>query len=79
MDLGHGVTFDAFFRNVGALPEPANPGYSELSARLAWRVSRTLELGVSGFNLLHDRHTEYPLPIGAEIERTVFGEIRLTF
>lgn len=73
------MTFDAYFRRVGGLPEPVQPEYSELSARIAWRMSKSLELSVTGFNLLHDRHTEYPLPIGTFIERSVLGEIRLTF
>jgi iron complex outermembrane receptor protein len=79
IDFGRGFTFDAYFRHVGALPEPQQKEYSELSARLAWRVTKSLEVSVSGFNLLHDKHTEYPVPSGAFIERSVLGEIRVTF
>ncbi len=79
MTLGSRVTFDAFFRHVGELPDPHHPDYYELSARLSWQVSNTLELAVSGFNLLHDRHTEYPAPQGLDIERSGFAELKLRF
>ena len=79
MTLGRRVTFDALFRHVGELPDPKHPGYSELSARLGWQMSNALELAVSGFNLLHGRHTEYPAPQGLYIERSGFAELRLRF
>jgi iron complex outermembrane receptor protein len=79
MSFGSRVTFDAFLRHVGELPAPQNPDYYELSARLAWRLSDSLELGVSGFNLLHEHHTEYPVPTGERIQRSVFVEARVTF
>jgi hypothetical protein len=50
-----------------------------LSARLAWRISKSLELAVSGFNLLHDRHTEYAPPLGRDIARSALAGLRLTF
>ena len=36
------------------------PAYAELGGRLAWTVSNHFELVLSGANLLHDRHVEYP-------------------
>lgn len=62
MDLGHGVTLDGDLRYVGALPDPAVPAYAELDTRLGWAVTRRVRLSLSGFNLLHDRHQEYPAP-----------------
>jgi iron complex outermembrane receptor protein len=78
MDFGRNVSFEMFLRHVGELPLPATDAYYELSARLAWRL-RSLDLSVSGFNLLHDRHLEYAAPSGAEITRSVLAEVRWTF
>ena len=79
MDLGSLVTFDASLRYVNALPDPALPGYYELSARVAWRVSAKLELALSGQNLLHARHLEYPAPAGEAVPRSGMLEIRWGF
>lgn len=79
MDFGRNVSLDMFLRHVGDLPNPATPDYYELSARLAWRVSSSLDVSVSGFNLLHDRHLEYAAPSGAQITRSVLAEVRFSF
>jgi iron complex outermembrane receptor protein len=63
MNLGRSVMLDVNFRAVGALGTVASggvPAYAELGGRLAWTVSRHLELVLSGANLLHGRHVEYP-------------------
>jgi len=39
-------------RAVDDLASPVVPGYVEADARLAWRVSESTELSVSGANLL---------------------------
>lgn len=54
------LSLDAALRYVAALPDPALPSYVELNSRLGWDVSSRLELYLSGFNLLHDRHLERP-------------------
>jgi len=53
------------------------PDYVELDVRLGWRPTRTLELSLTGQNLLHDQHPEFgvPGPDRAEIERSVYGKI----
>ncbi|HXS26955.1 MAG TPA: TonB-dependent receptor [Steroidobacteraceae bacterium] len=79
MDLGPHVTFDAALRYVNALPDPALPSYYEMSARLAWRVLPRLELALSGKNLLHARHLEYPSPDGEAIPRSGMLEVRWGF
>lgn len=77
MNLGEDVNFDADFRYVGALPDPKVPEYVELNARLAWKASDTVSLALSGYNLLHGQHQEYP---GADlIRRGVYLETRLRF
>ncbi len=70
IDVGPWLTFDASLRYVNPLPSPALPGYYDMSTRLAWRVSRRLEIALSGMNLLHARHLEYPAPAGEEIPRS---------
>ncbi len=77
MDLLDGVSFDADFRDVGALPNPVVPEYVELNARLAWHVTEKLDLSLSGFNLLHGHHLEYEP--GDEIRRNFFLETRWRF
>jgi iron complex outermembrane recepter protein len=79
MDLGSLVTFDASLRYVNSLPDPVLPGYYELSARVGWRISPRLELSLSGQNLLHARHLEYPSPNGEAVPRSGMLEIRWGF
>ena len=79
LDFGPAITFDATLRYVDSLPNPVVPCYFELNARLGWHASRTLELSLSGANLLHARHYEYAPPDGEEITRSVFAEARWNF
>jgi iron complex outermembrane receptor protein len=60
MDLGPAVNFDLDLRSVGRLKNGGIPAYTELGGRLAWDVSKNLTLSVSGMNLLHAHHVEYP-------------------
>ena len=77
--LSDDLNFDADLRDVGKLANPAVPEYVELNSRLGWRVSPTLELSLSGFNLLHARHLEYQTGGGDEIPRSFFVESRWHF
>jgi iron complex outermembrane receptor protein len=77
MNLGSDINFDTDFRYVGALPNPKVPEYAELNARLAWKASDTIALALSGYNLLHGQHLEYPG--GSLIRRGVYLETRLRF
>ncbi len=76
MDLPRNLTWDASLRYVNALPDPTAPGYYELDARLAWRVSPQLELAAIGEDLLHARHIEYPTPDGEQIPRSFMLQFR---
>lgn len=78
MNFGSRFTFDLSLRHVGSLPDPGLPAYFELQARFGWHVSRTLELSLSGTNLLRPYHEEYPAPAGAEIGRGVLAGARWT-
>ena len=76
MNLGEEVTLDISVRHVAKLPEPELPAYTELTARLAWQLSRSWELSVRGVNLLHEGHQEYPDPDGVVIGRSAMAEVR---
>ena len=78
MDLGHRVSFDADLRYVDALPAPSVPAYVEMDSRLAWRLTRRVEISVAGFNLLHAHHLEQPVPANA-VPRSVQAELRVGF
>jgi iron complex outermembrane receptor protein len=80
MNLGHGVTLDAFLREVGQLPHPVVPGYVELNLRLGWRVNSRLTLSLSGFNLLHPYHLEFINPgTSTEVPRMVYAQAQIRF
>jgi iron complex outermembrane receptor protein len=64
---------------VGHLPDPRVPSYVELGGRIGWNVSRRVQFSLSGLNLLHARHQEFPAPAAHEAVRTVFADMRLRF
>ena len=59
-DLGAGVTLDGALRHVGPFAQSTLPAYLEFDARLGVRIGDRAMLAISGANLLHDRHQEYP-------------------
>lgn len=77
MNLLSDLNFDMDWRYVGALPGPHVPDYVEVNARLSWRLSDSLTIALSGFNLLHGHHLEYPA--SDQIRRSAFLETRLRF
>jgi iron complex outermembrane receptor protein len=87
MDLPHDLSLDAALRFVDSLRVDSGgtaatiPAYYELGVRLAWRVSKNLELSVVGQNLLHKAHPEFgvPGPGNEEIQRTIFGKAAIRF
>jgi iron complex outermembrane receptor protein len=77
MDLGQAFTLDSDLRHVGALAAGLTPAYTELNSRLGWNITDRLQLAVSGRNLLHARHQEYP---GADaIRRSVSAQLQWRF
>lgn len=72
-------TADAMLRYVGKLPQPATDTVTELDAHFAYRLRDSLELSLTGANLLDARHLEYAAPSGHEIRRSVYAEARLFF
>ena len=79
MNLPRDITFDADLRYVDALPDPHVPAYVELNSRIGWNVTKRVQLSLSGFNLLHDRHLEFPAPAANAVPRSFFAEVRWRF
>ncbi|HEY0857676.1 MAG TPA: TonB-dependent receptor [Albitalea sp.] len=76
--LPRDLTLNLGLRHAGALPNPAVARYTALDAGLHWSVSPSLDVSLSGFNLLDDRHAEF----GAAPGRSEFGRhvlLRLTW
>lgn len=74
---------DGWLRYVDSLDSIGIPAYTQLDLRVAWRVSRALELSLVGQNLLDARHPEWvgdyiPTPT-LEIERAWYVKAKLTF
>ena len=80
MNAGDAVTWEADLRYVGKLHNTTVPEYAELNTSVGWDVTTSLELRLSGFNLLHDRHPEF-FEAGEtdQIPRSVFVETRWRF
>ena len=67
-------------RAVDDLGSSGVGGYVEADARLAWRLSETVELYAAGNNLLHDRHVESDDAGRAQsVRRSVYLGTRLRF
>jgi iron complex outermembrane recepter protein len=67
---------------VGRLPASGTPAYTRVDTRLAWRAGESLELSISGQNLLTPRHAEFTDELGTShtvVERSVFGKISWRF
>jgi iron complex outermembrane receptor protein len=87
MDLARDWVLNLDLRNIGALPNPASPAYTELDARIGWTVSPSVDLSLTGSNLIHPHHLEFgttaaPLQLGStgvETGRSVFIESRWRF
>ena len=61
-DLAPSWQLDVAARHVGALPQPAVPGYTAVDARLGWRVSRSLDLSLRVENAFDRRFGEFEAP-----------------
>ncbi len=79
MNFSQRTSLDASLRYVGAFPDPSMPHHLELDARFGWRATDGIDLSISGANLLHSRHVEFPQPYGEQITRSVLAEARWRF
>jgi iron complex outermembrane receptor protein len=71
------VELDAIWRRVSSLPAQGTPAYSSLNARAAWRPWAPLEVAIVGRDVLQSHHAEFGG--GAEVERSVYGEVAWRF
>lgn len=86
-DLTNSVQLDLQLRSSSAIRSSTEigsgggiAGYTELDVRVAWHVTKQMQVSVVGQNLLHDRHTEFGSPAArGEIERGVYGKIAWDF
>jgi iron complex outermembrane receptor protein len=84
LNLPRDVEIDASFRRIGefqfnqAGAPGVVPAYGELDARVAWHPRNSVELSLTGQNLLHRQHLEYVISTPnprSEIERRVYGKV----
>lgn len=76
MNLGPAVTLDGTLRYVSALPDPRVPAYTEFDGRIGWAINDQVQLSVSGFNLLHKRHLEFPADFANAVPRSFVVGLR---
>jgi iron complex outermembrane receptor protein len=84
MRLSDRVDLDIGVRYYDNVPTSRASGYvgaddyAEASVRLAWRVTDSLELSVTGLDLLHDQHAEASETRRNEVPRSAFVSLRWT-
>jgi len=79
-ELPHHTQLDATFRHVSTIANQQVPAYGELDLHLAWLPLPTLELSITGRNLLHAQHAEFgAAATRTEIERSVYGKASWQF
>lgn len=82
-DLSDEIQTDLNFRIVDSLGFGNVNGYSELEARVGWKIRPNLELAVIGQNLLQSAHQEFQANLfgleRTELERSVLGKVTYTF
>ena len=66
-------------RHVGKLPSPAIAAYTAVDARYGWRVSKAVELAVTGRNLFDPRHQEFSSTGAAQVERAIDIALTVSF
>ena len=76
MDLPANTELQIGVRRIGALPNPAVPGYTAVDARLGWSIHPQLQLALTVQNLFDRRHVEFGrLPAASEIRRQAFVSV----
>jgi iron complex outermembrane receptor protein len=75
-DVSRRVELDADLRWIGAIDMQNVPAYAEANVRLGYQWSETIELSVTGENLLHNRHAEFNSPATRRfLSRAVFAKL----
>ncbi|WP_082219418.1 TonB-dependent siderophore receptor [Massilia sp. NR 4-1] len=71
--IGDDREFDVALRHVGKLTSPDVPAYRALDMRFGWRIQPTLELSLTGTNLIGPDHGEFtPIETRSVIKRAVY-------
>ncbi|MBT1687636.1 TonB-dependent receptor plug domain-containing protein [Dawidia soli] len=81
VQLFKGLRLSTVLRYVGRLPEPYVDEHADLDVSIALKVTRRIEVNVTGQNLLQDHHTEFipSSPAPKDIERGVYGKLICRF
>ena len=79
MNLPHNLTLDAGLSYRAALPNPHLGSLFEANARLAWQMTDKVTFSVSGDNLLHARHFEFPEAEASAIPRSFLVDLEYHF
>lgn len=89
--LPHHWQFDVWLRYIGEIDVPLGlyrdggvvKAYTTLDARLAWQMSKQVELSIVGQNLLDEHFMEFPVdpynPLVNQVQRGVYGQLRWQF
>jgi iron complex outermembrane receptor protein len=74
MNFGPDIALDVFARHIDDLPSPTIDAYTEINARLGWRVTDSLELAIVGADLIDSSHEEFTSPSlpRREIRRSIY-------
>lgn len=85
-DIDENWRFDTVFRFVDDLENAGADAYLNMDARLSWTPKSSMEIALTGRNLLHSGYLEYgneradtPLPAASEIERSVLLTMTMKF
>lgn len=81
VQLFKGLRLGTVLRYVGRLPQPYVDEHADLDVSIALKVTRRIEVNVTGQNLLQDHHTEFipSSPAPKDIERGVYGKLICRF
>lgn len=78
-DLPHNIEFDVDARYEGALPNPAQPAYVGVNARLGWHATDHLDLAITGTNLT-GKHSEFgSIPGAVSFAPNVLATVQWSF
>jgi iron complex outermembrane receptor protein len=81
VQLFKGLRLGTVLRYVGRLPKPYVYEHADLDVSIALKVTRRIEVSVTGQNLLQDHHTEFipNSPPTKDIQRGVYGKLICRF
>lgn len=72
------VNFDNMLYYVSAIESPVD-SYVRYDTRLAWQATPTLEVSMTGYNLLDNSHPEFPTSPQSEIGRSAIARATVRF